>query len=38
MFALDLWDISGHAAKYKDDMFLLGAGPHNMDYLPTRWP
>jgi threonyl-tRNA synthetase len=23
MFALDLWEISGHAAKYKDDMFLL---------------
>jgi len=23
MFSLDLWEISGHAAKYKDDMFLL---------------
>eukprot|EP01052_Picozoa_sp_SAG31_P009694 SAG31_NODE_515_length_14710_cov_6.289097_4_plen_147_part_00 len=23
MFSLDLWEVSGHAAKYKDDMFLL---------------
>jgi len=38
MFSLDLWEISGHAAKYKDDMFLLDVEKQTFGLKPMNCP
>ena len=38
MFSLDLWEISGHAAKYKEDMFLLDVVKQTFGLKPMNCP
>merc|ERR1719329_903153 len=38
MFLLDLWEISGHAAKYKEDMFLLDVEKQTFGLKPMNCP
>ena len=38
MYSMKLWEISGHAAKYRDDMFLLDMEEQEFGLKPMNCP